>query len=720
MFLVAWWLTGFFLGWFIWTFYLGWRYEAATEPSVSNPAPPPESIGELVLALLNSLAKRYGLKILRDDDGSTGDLSQPTVETHSRTLSLVGFFAFVLITLIVIVFAAATDHAQLLQRILFIKSYLVGVRVQALLIGILSGVAFRQYREQIRDFVRRLGDATIGSKENTAWALQGALAIGLIAIGLFAVRPDFLLYLRSFKVGTVEATFGDQGPLPLRDARLNLREFRERVAIRQYSEFRKDFILEGSPRGFARREFNGLKDADLQRETGKIATRIFERYVNPVLAAILCLDKVHAIRPAMQDPDLGAYAAVWENFLRNLHDRKLELTQTNLASFLIQLRERSAPFIERAKNLNASCPGPKNSFRPKRRIGLTQGKSADYRVAGEIFDHYRAAVAVLKKRKYDKPEIISLVVFEPYLTGAVSDLIALISGEREKTDFLLNMLDGFPLSNDFITPGIINLYYQATYSWLNTTGSLPIDLVRSQIEYAALGADVMMARSADWLSKNERGASANSRPKKSNSDREKEAKDDAENAAKVYDIFLRNLFAILPAEIDVYVQRALAGEPISELHRQSWIKVASRLHAMLRLRLGLPIADIDGLNQIDLDERTKLRLRADVRVDPDSKIDADFLLQADLAIALSAILLQDGNRPSAKNCNAALIYVNEASAAVQPTIDDNGLDTAQELRLRELIGAVANRIGESCNWTDARGQSVLPKRDSKFSDAEAK
>ncbi|MBR0773695.1 hypothetical protein JQ625_02515 [Bradyrhizobium diazoefficiens] len=708
MFLIAWWLTGVVLGWFIWASYRLWRPERPWEVFLSadqagqlDPATRP--LVESAIAILR--ANLPGQP--QQDEGPVGP------ERPSARGAVLGLASVGVVALLVFILAAATDHAQLFQWMLVLKSYLVGVRVQTLIIGILTGVLFRQYRVSLMSFATRLANAVIGSGENTAWALQGALAVGLVAIGLFAIRPDFLLYIRSFKFGTVEATFGDQGPLPLRDARLNLREFRERVAIKQYENFRKNFILAGSPRDFARRRLTGEENSALQAETGRIAVRIFENYVDPVLVSILCLDKVHAIRLAIQDSDLAAYAAVWENFLRSLHDKKLELTRTNLPHLLTQLRERSEPFIARARDLNGSCMRPPETF--------PLGVPADNLAADAIFDDYLRAVALLKERKFDKPEvIISLVVFEPYLTGAVSDLIALISGEREKTDFLLNMLDGFPLSHDLITPGIINLYYQATYSWLNTTGSLPLDLVRSQIEYAVLGADVILARSADLLARNERGAPSGQLEQKIGTDEEKKAKDDADKAAKVYDIFLRNLFALLPTEVDIYVQRALAGEPISEQHRQSWIKAASRLHAMLRLRLALPIADIDGLNPIDLDERTKGRLRADVRTDPESKIDPDFLLQADLAIALSAILLQDGNRASAKNCNAALIYVNEASAAVQPTVEDNKLDRAQELRLRELIGAVANRIGDSCSWTDERGQKVAPKQEPKALGGEAK
>ena len=691
MFLVAWWLAGVFLGWFIWKFYRAWQSERRRLALDGYSATRLDAITREVLGLLNAILARHGHRLgLPLHDDRPNDLIRPSVDALGRRLA-----GWVAIALLVIALAAGTDNAQLYQWMLVVKSYLVGVRAQALIVGLLSGIVFRRYRRPLGGFVKRLGNAVIGSKDNTAWALQGALAVGLIAIGLFAVRPDLLQYLRSFKFGTVEATFSDQGPLPLRDARLNLREFRERVAVRQYSKFREDFIAKESARGFARDNLTGPDNAALQKETGEIAARIFESYVNPVLESILCLDKVHALRSVIQDPNLGTYAVAWEDFLRKLHDNKGGLTRIELKSFLSQLRIRSEPFVNRAMQLNPSCPDLRSW--PLWIADLPElSTKDDARQAEIIFGRYGRAVDLLKKRRYDSPAVISLVVFEPYLTGAVSDLIALISGEREKTDFLLNMLDGFPLSDDLITPGIVNLYYQVTYSWLNSTGSLPLDLVRERIEYATRGADILMARAAAWSIKTEKVNSADTKV----DDAGVKASNDA---AKVYDIFLRNLFALLPAEVDVYVQHVLAGEAVPEQHRQSWIRAASRLHAMLRLRQGIPIPDIDGLNPIELDDKMKGRLRA---VDPDSKIDPDFLLQADLAMALSAILLQDGSRASARNCGAALMYINEASTQVRPTVDDIPLDRAQELRLLQLIGAVANRIAESCDWTDARGKSA--------------
>ncbi|MHC2290366.1 hypothetical protein [Bradyrhizobium barranii] len=689
MYLIGWWLTGVFLGWFIWKFYRVLRlerrsssFEGESSRSSGTTMSGYEAAARLLLLVIASvLTKDSGQtqsaepEVTRPDTGS----SRPNEISGQRPGRAL---AIALATgLVIAIFAAANDHAALTQPLLFLQSFFVGLRVQALLVGIISGLVFRQYRVPLVSLAGRVGDAVIGDKDKTAWALQSALAIGLIAIGVFAIRPDILSYLRSVKLGTVEATFADQGPLPLRDARLNLRDFREKVAVEQYKKFREDFISKTSARGLARRVLGGhAQSSTLQTETGEIAALLFEYYVNPVLGSVLCLAKVHSLRTAIHDPDLSAYASTWEDFLLNVHAGIPELTANELNSFLTALRGRYEPFVERVSRLNPSCMKPVVAATPRR--------LADKEVADLIYAHYTKAREILRESGDDKPAIRALVVFEPYLTGAASDLISLISGEREKTDFLLNMLEDFPLSDDLVTPGIINLYYQVTDSWLNSIGSVPLDLVRAQIEYATRGAEIMMARSEKRLNELEKTASAKGQAI--------EPENDPDKMKEIFDIFLRNSFATLTAEVDIYVQRVLSGETVPEGHRQSWMKASSRLQAMLQTRSSMPAVDLVGLPRIELSSFEKLRMRV-------AKIDPDFMLQADLAIALTAVLLNDPNRPSAQICNAALFYVNDANMWVQPTIKENELDKAQERRLRQLIAVVANRVGDACNWTDRRG-----------------
>lgn len=638
MFLAGWWLTGIFFGWIIWAAY-----------------------GDL-----------RRLRMVRFSQANFSSSARPGLVLCISILAWA----------VVAAFAIASDRAALLQWLLVFKSMFLGVRAQALLLGLACGAVFQNFRATLSSSLSRLGNAIIGDKDNTAWALQSALAVGLIAAGIFAIRPDFLLYLRSLKLGTIEATFADQGPLPLRDARLNLREFREQQAVDQYRNFKNDFLSRSEARGLARRlgDKPAKDNPKLEQETGEITALLFDHYISPVLSSLLCLTKSHALKFAVQDPNLSAYTAQWQSFLLQVHrDKDLQLTSEKLTSLFDRLRNRSEAIVDRAAEFNPSCKSPKANLPEP---SLTSSKDD----GDEVLKHYEAVVELLKADHDNKPEIVSLVAFEPYLTSVVSDLVSLISGDREKTDFLLNMLDGFPLSDDRVTPGIINLYYQATDSWLNSIGSLPLDLVRAQIEYATHGADLMRARSEKRLLALESGFSARSGTVVGISD--------ATKLVEVYDIFLRNAFATLTAEIDVYVQRVLSGETVPEGHRQSWIKATSRLLAMLRTKLSVPMINIDSLPSVELDSRTKERLMV-------ASIDADFILQADLAIALSSILLKD-SRASSQACNTALFFTNEASEAVQLTKKENELDEAQVQRLRQLIGAVAGRVGDACSWTDRR------------------
>jgi hypothetical protein len=519
------------------------------------------------------------------------------------------------------------------------------------------------------------------------------LAIGLIAIVIFAARPDFLTYLRSFKFGTVEATFADQGPLPLRDARLNLRDFRAKLFVDQFADQLGSFeqsqlFSPGSERSRARRLL-GEKSKVWTREADGITRVIFDQYVRPVLSSVVCLERIHALRTAAHDPDLSGYVSAWENFLLQVHRDQSSVTDDNIASFLRSLRERSAPFVQRVSTLNPDCMNvhtftevATESFPSRSRL-LTDSEASN-----RILSHYNKAIGVLKERREQSATKLSLVVFEPYVTAAIADLISLISGEREKADFLLNMLEGFPLSDDLGTPGIINLYYQVTDSQLNSIGSLPLDLMVEQIEYATRSAKILMESSEKALS-NLEAAPAN------RSGREEL---DQKALMNIYGIFLRNSFVTQRAEIDIYVQSTLDGETIAQKHRQSWMKATSRLQAILQQRFGLPSVGIDGLPRTQLGSFEAKQVGT-------AEIDPEFVLQADVSIALSAILLNDGMRVSAQNCNTALFYVNEASRWVQPTVEAYNSDWALENRLRQLIGAVANRVGESCSWSDARGQT---------------
>jgi len=408
-----------------------------------------------------------------------------------------------------------------------------------------------------------------------------------------------------------------------------------------------------------------------------------------VLSSVACLDAGHALRTAIHDPDLSSYVSAWEDFLLQVHRDQSSLKKDQIASFLSALDERSAPFVARVRKLAPNC-----------RKGVAEGaqssqSAADARPgrtvhedANDIHEHFEAAIPALKNYSEEDPRQLSLIIFEPYVTAAIGELISLVSGEKEKADFLQNLLHGFPLSEKLATAGVINLYYQVTDSQLNSIGSLPLDLMVDQIQYANRGAKNLMRESRKRLA-DKRLASGGIYSRKKIGER---------TLTEIYDLFLQNSFVTQRAEMDVYVQSVLDGETLSQKHRQNWMTATSRVLATLQQQSDLPRLEIDGLPRIELDRFEAERTRH-------AKFDEDFLLQANLSIALSAILLNDATRVSAQNCNTALFFVNQASLSIGPTVRANKLSWALENRLRQWVGAVANRVGESCNWSDARGQA---------------
>jgi hypothetical protein len=551
----------------------------------------------------------------------------------------------------------------------------------------------QRYQSTLSHFFQRLSRAIIGDNNNTAWALQSALAVIIIAGVVLLIRPDFVDYLRSVKLGALEATFADRAS-NVREAHLNLRDFRVKAELVQYKDFGKTFLDSNSDRGQVRNVFDKLR---IQVHTDEITKRLFEHYMHPIIVGFACLDSRSAVSTASQDYDLTSYKAVWQEFLLKIHSGDIAIDQESLSPFLENLRHLSTNFAHRVANLDYLISR-------KRSVGASYNRGCDElhaavstpdvdskmidQDASEIANRYQIAVGVMHDGKNDLPEILALTVFEPYLTGVISDLIAFLSDDQGKADFLSRMLDKFPTTDEFVSPGIINLFFQVTDARLNANKPLQLDRAISDIEFAQHGADLMMTWIGDWLRKN---------PKTSD-DKGPEAKQREamiarrEAMEKGYDVFLRNLLATLSTELDVYVQRALANEPVPERHRQRWKTATSRVLALTQARSKSPTITLDGLPPTTLDRRTREHL-------PGAEIDADFILQADLALALSAILLDNATgKASPVACNTALHYLNEAADVVGAASKLNSLDLAQERRLQLLVAVVTERAGSSCDW----------------------
>jgi hypothetical protein len=335
------------------------------------------------------------------------------------------------------------------------------------------------------------------------------------------------------------------------------------------------------------------------------------------------------------------------------------------------------------KSLKAAFAGEKLAGEQRAAFERQTSDTLD-KHATDIGKYFNDAIGILQKDGKAKPEILALMVMESYLVGAAADLIALISGQREKAVFLTKMVDKFPHSEEFVTPGIINLFYQLTDARVNSPGLWSGERTLSDLNYAIRGVDLMMSRSADWMVQH---AKAKNPGKDVNEEK---------LVAEIFDIFLRNLLVTLTTKLQFFNQVELAKESLPDSARQEWTDALTRALAIMKARLKASIVLPEKLPLGSLDQLSISRL-------PLAKIEQDFILDADLAISLSLILIE-GTRssPSALTCNTSLYFLNDASDRTKTIVQEKGLDTAQETRWKQLVSVIAQRTADSCSWRDDR------------------
>jgi hypothetical protein len=599
---------------------------------------------------------------------------------------------------LLIALAVATDSAILPNKILALKSVFVGVRVQALALGMLLGFFAFQNQIHLAHISRQLGKAIIGDKESTAWVLQSAVALVVILVVVFAVRPDFFDYLRTLKVGGFEATFAERSSIAVREASLHLIDLKEDLTLVEYKDFGEKFLAPDSARGQARKLFDGSK---VEGESGEIARKLFATYIDPIIISLTCLNKKRALATAAHDYDLITYSAAWEHFLLALHKGNATFSQEEIRPFLEKLRDLSWSVARKANKIHPECmkeEADKTAGRaadkaadkilkvvlqhedPEDRevISLKQQASAE---VDDMVQSYKRAADILRKEGRDKPEIFALTIVEPYLVGAAADLIALVSGSQlagaqRKAEFLTKMLDQFPRADELVTPGIVNIFYQIADARLSNPVSWPLDQTISDLDYAIRGADILKSRSAQLLADH---------PKEPNP------------GGDIFDIFARNELVTLTVKLQLFNQRALANEALPEAFRQAWILALSRELALLKTRAKAPMVLSDIVPSTTLDQTTIARL-------PVAKIEEDIILEADLAIALSIILVEGSrSKTSALACNTALFYINDAREKARRLVEEFALDRAQETRWKQIVSITGQRVADSCDWRDDRG-----------------
>nr|WP_157872585.1 hypothetical protein [Bradyrhizobium sp. ORS 278] len=657
----------------------------------------------------------------------------------------------IIVVVLLGIFAVVSDNAAMPQTLLALRSVFIGPRFECFILGGLIGTLAHYNKDGLADVLRRLTAATLGEEQNTAWAFQAAIAILGIAAIVFAARPDFFDYLRSFKVGGFEATFAERTNNTIRDTDYHLRDQRDLFSVEQYAYYEPEFIDPASPRGRARRMFTRSALID---ETDVISVMLVSRYLWPAMGAISCYQSAHQIDLTSHDPAVAAFLYSWQQLLLSIRTGEIwgddESTKGTdvFKQILTRIRMSEDRIVRSAAMLKRGClddldnkkssagnvpsnapravcqPGSNITFKEILSKSLSEATPAerdagDQEVAHDIEclqKRFKAARAILKETNQDSAQVAAVIIVDSYLTTAIGDLTLLVSGQqKEAANFLTNMLDDFPKAEEFVTPGVISAFYVMSEAKIETLALWPIEPTLSEINYSVKGVDMMLSRSARCLEKSEdpRGhqlpecdlilsrvdqqtsTDGKRKPPRTYCNEER-----SKLWCDIYEIYLKNSLIVMSTKIKYFNEVELSGRSMSEASRQEWAASLGKMIALLRARLETVISSPDNIPAHDLDERQKRWLpNLNLTEQP------DVLFEAEQATALSLNLFDGrGARPSAQSCNLSLFLLNDAQALPGKIQKALGLGTAQAMRWQQLLNVVAQRVAANCSWIDRRGQ----------------
>ncbi len=545
--------------------------------------------------------------------------------------------ALAAVSVVVLSFAAASDRAGFWDCVLWLRSPFLGARFQYLLWGAAVGVFTQIFRLQIADASKQAFDATIGSGEGTAWALQSTLALLIIAAVVFAIKPDLLTYLRSVEYGGFKATFTDHSTTA-RIADLKYKELLWGFTLEQYSgeNFGPSYVSESSDRA----KYGDLFfDNHVSKQRRNITNALFGSYVEPIIGSLICLERNHPIKVAAFDPDLIKYGARWVSFLSRLRSEPSNLTFPMVEQFLRGISGYERDATKYVKAIVPDCIV--HSVVPDE---VTQDTA-------KIWLNYNDGIAKLTAEGKSGSSFLLLAMIEPYLVAATGDLIVVLNGQKEKAEFLTKMLDGFPDNADMMTPGIVNIFYQTADAQLKSFESWPAEKIAANLDFAIRGADILIDKSSRLVaSYNEKVSKEGTSPN---------ASADKDNPTSFFGAMNRNLVILLAEKLALFNQRALSGEALSQEAREEWLRTYSRLIANLRARSNAPIVARQGLPAATLNKQSE-------ELWPSITIEPQYLVDIDIAASISSILLdRDQDDVAGLSCNTALYYLNAAGANVQ-------------------------------------------------------
>ena len=269
------------------------------------------------------------------------------------------------------------------------------------------------------------------------------------------------------------------------------------------------------------------------------------------------------------------------------------------------------------------------------------------------------AVAQLKATPGERQFKLSFL--DPYFVAAVSDMVGLALGQHEKAKFLVEVKGGYPEMLDYIQPGLINFYYYLSDAKLKSEAPWELDEELQELDFALAGADHIVRSSL----RHSADVTGNKR----------------ESYGKIVQIYYRNKVILITLYLDIFFQRTLSGEVLSETNRTRWAQFYRQIEDILNLQELGPVLEIGGRSDSSLSEWRRVNISADDK------------FEARVALALSAVLLTEkANRAPQESCAIARFHVQKARELL-PELD---LNEAAKSQLGGYLSQITARLGASC------------------------
>jgi AraC-like DNA-binding protein len=271
-------------------------------------------------------------------------------------------------------------------------------------------------------------------------------------------------------------------------------------------------------------------------------------------------------------------------------------------------------------------------------------------------------------------EEFALATIEPYVIAAIAALVNFTSTQNDKAEFLSALKSKYPqpsAENRYFNPGIINFYYQLTEAKLRSEG-WPLD---EMIDELHVSYKTIQRLLQDASSSTDAAA--------------QRLTFSVRNA--IFDRFRINLFIVLIRFNELYIARELAGEHLPVEHRIRWENVAKSLEIARRF------GELSRLPPLSVGSESDVRWFKFPRWNV-SDVPDHFRFDADIALALSAIILNEKNgRAPADACATAKFYASSAKTTTEEIIELRPeRKPLLHARLDSYLKTVRNRIDSSC------------------------